>query len=141
MLKKIDLLKTQEYWVNRIQDILFEKVQNYLKDNNISRVKFANDLGVSKGYVSQVLNGQFNFSLKKLVELSLAIGKVPDIHFDEVDNYIRKVLDEDKKLHYNKIIPIRSIEVSSSDSSSIKVSEEKYFITSNMNSHNTKLAS
>ena len=141
MLKKIDLLKTQEYWVNRIQDILFEKVQNYLKDNNISRVKFANDLGVSKGYVSQVLNGQFNFSLKKLVELSLAIGKVPDIHFDEVDNYIRKVLDEDKKLHYNKIIPIGSIEVSSSDSSSINVREKKYFITSNMNSHNTKLAS
>lgn len=140
MLKKIDLLKTQEYWVNRIQDILFEKVQNYLKDNNISRVKFANDLGVSKGYVSQVLNGQFNFSLKKLVELSLAIGKVPDIHFDEVDNYIRKVLDEDKKRHYNKIIPIRSIEVSSSDSSSIKV-EEKYFITSKMISHNVKLAS
>lgn len=38
-------------------------------------------LGVSKGYVSQIMKGEFNYTLKKLIELSLAVGKAPEIGF------------------------------------------------------------
>jgi transcriptional regulator with XRE-family HTH domain len=47
----------------------------------MSQTQLAIQLGVSKGYISQVMKGEFNFTLKKLIELSLAVGKAPAIVF------------------------------------------------------------
>ena len=55
-----------------------------MKVNNLTQQDMAKKMGVSSAYISQVLNGNFNFTLKKLIELGLAIGKVPIIEF--VDN-------------------------------------------------------
>ena len=52
-----------------------------MKDNKLTQNQFAEQLGVSKGYVSQVMKGEFNYTLKKLIELSLAVGKAPVIVF------------------------------------------------------------
>ena len=49
------------------------------------RPQLAKEFGVSKGYISQILNGNFNFSLSKLIELVLKIKKVPEIHFKSID--------------------------------------------------------
>jgi transcriptional regulator with XRE-family HTH domain len=43
--------------------------------------QLAEQLGVTKGYVSQIMKGEFNYTLKKLIELSLAVGKAPVINF------------------------------------------------------------
>ena len=64
---------------------MFRQVHEYLEKNNITQTQFAKDLGVTKGYVSQVLNGDFDFKLSKLVELSLAIGMIPEISFKNID--------------------------------------------------------
>jgi transcriptional regulator with XRE-family HTH domain len=53
-----------------------------------SRKELAEELGVTKGYVSQLLNGNFNGTVSKLVELSLAANKVPVIKFVDIDDYI-----------------------------------------------------
>ena len=74
-------MRRPAYWTTKIQLQLFERIQQYLKDNGVSRSRFAEQLGVSRAYVSQVLNGNFDHKLSKLVKLSLAMGLVPEIRF------------------------------------------------------------
>jgi len=90
MISREELLKTPEYWFETIQNELFRQLKEYIEKEGISQSELAEKLGVTKGYVSQVLNGNFNYTLKKLIELSLAIGKVPDLQFKDVDSFIAK---------------------------------------------------
>ena len=81
MLKHEELVNRPEYWLETIQNKIFRQVKEYLRVNNMTQSQLAVQLGVSKGYVSQIMKGEFNYTLKKLIELSLAIGKVPVIDF------------------------------------------------------------
>jgi transcriptional regulator with XRE-family HTH domain len=54
-----------------------------MERNTLSKKQLAEKLGVSPSYISQVLNGNFNFTILKLVELALAIDKVPVIRLEE----------------------------------------------------------
>lgn len=83
-----ELLSSKEYWIAKIQIDLYNQVTNYLESNNINRSELAKRLGVTRGYVSQVLNGESNHRISKLVELSLAIGVVPDIKFKNMAEYL-----------------------------------------------------
>lgn len=84
MLTKEQLVKTPEYWLETVQNELFRQVTAYMKEKKINQTQLAQELGVSKGYISQVLNGNFNFTLSKLIELSLAIGRVPNLKFEKI---------------------------------------------------------
>ncbi|MBK6285471.1 MAG: helix-turn-helix transcriptional regulator [Draconibacterium sp.] len=79
MLKREELVTKPEYWLETIQNEIFRQVTAYLKDN-MTQNQLADQLGVTKGYVSQIAKGEFNY-LKKLIKLSLAVGKVPVINF------------------------------------------------------------
>lgn len=81
MIKHEELLQTPEYWFESIQNEIFRQVDAYIKENKLTQTQFAEQLGVSKGYVSQVMKGEFNYTLKKLIELSLAVGKAPVLEF------------------------------------------------------------
>ena len=76
-----ELLSTPEYWTTKIQIDLFSKVEQYIKENNLTKTEFAKKLGVSKGYITQVLNGDFDHRISKLAELAIAIGYYPDFEF------------------------------------------------------------
>jgi len=89
-MKRETLIKSKGYNVTKIQNELFRLVEEYLKENNKNRSQFAKELKVTKGYVSQVLNGNFDFKLSKLVELSLAIGRIPEIQFVKFDELSKK---------------------------------------------------
>ena len=80
-----ELLTTPEYWITRIQLDLYAMIERYMQNNNLSRTELAHKLGVSKGYISQVLNGDFDHRLSKLVELSMAVGMVPQISYISMD--------------------------------------------------------
>lgn len=80
-MERREILKSAGYWTQNIQLALYDAVNGFLNDNNMTRTEFANRLGVSKGYVSQVLNGEFDHKLSKLVELSLACDIVPVVSF------------------------------------------------------------
>lgn len=54
----------------------------------MKKSQLAEHLGCTKGYVTQLLNGDFDHKLSKFVELSLAINKIPEITFSDVDEYI-----------------------------------------------------
>lgn len=79
-----DLLNSPEYWLVKIQTDLYNNVRLYLEQNNMTQTEFAAKLGVTKGYLSQIMNGNFNHSLAKLIEISLAINKVPVLNFEEI---------------------------------------------------------
>ena len=83
-----ELVKSKEYWMAQIQLNLFELIENYCKKNNLNKTQLAAQLGVTKSYVTQILNGDFDHKMSKLVELSLAFGKVPVLQFIDFDKYI-----------------------------------------------------
>ena len=64
MLKSEELLKTKEYWFETLQNEIYRMVDEYIKREGITQTKLAEQLGVSRGYISQIMNGNFNFSLK-----------------------------------------------------------------------------
>lgn len=92
-MKREDLLKNKGYWISKIQIDLYSQLEGYMTDNNLNRTQLAKRLGVSKGYISQVLNGDFNHRLSKLVELSLSIDKFPEIKFKDLN----KLLNEENE--------------------------------------------
>ena len=82
-----ELIETQEYWMEEIQNEIFRQVYNHMREEKINQTELANRFNVSKGYISQILNGNFNFSLRKLIELSLKMKVVPNINFEPIDEY------------------------------------------------------
>lgn len=90
MLSRKELIQTPEYWIETLQNEIFRQVYQYMDKKNLNQTQLAEELGVSKGYISQILNGNFNFTLKKLIELSIKIGVVPDLHFIPVNTYIEE---------------------------------------------------
>jgi len=89
-MKRTELLQSPEYWTTKIQLELFSQMEDYMKENNLNRTQLAEKLGVTKGYISQVLNGDFDHRVSKLVELSLAIGVIPQIYFEAVEQCIKE---------------------------------------------------
>jgi|SRR5664279_6465212 len=106
MLTKEGLIKTPEYWMENIQNELYRRVKKYLEDNGINQTQLAEKLNVTKGYVSQVLNGNFNFTLNKLIELSLAIGLAPDLEFRSFTDYIAR----DQRNQYDDVFLFPAIQ-------------------------------
>lgn len=80
-MKRVDLINSKEYWLTKIQLDLFNEVENYMQKNNLKRKELAEIFGVSKGYISQILNGDADHRLSKLVEIALGIGLAPVISF------------------------------------------------------------
>lgn len=77
------LRKQPEFVLTQLQNELFRELTAYMERNSLSKKQLAEKLGVSPSYISQVLNGNFNFTILKLVELALAIDKVPVIRLEE----------------------------------------------------------
>ena len=100
-MKREELLKNKGYWISKIQIDLYNQLENYMSENNLNRTKLAKELGVSKGYITQVLSGDFNHRISKLVELSLAINKIPEINFKDLNQLIKEGSDGYKTVTWN----------------------------------------
>ena len=87
---RAELLSSPECWFEEAQNELFRQVTDYMEKTGINQTQLAEKLGVTKGYVSQIVNGNFNYTLKKLIQLSLAIGMVPQIQYKPVDQVIKE---------------------------------------------------
>jgi len=93
MITRKELITSPEYWFEGIQNELYRQVITYMEKSGLNQNQLADKLGVSKGYVSQILKGEFNYTLKKLIEISIAIGKIPMIEFKSID----RVISEDQR--------------------------------------------
>ena len=83
-----DVLRTGGYHTTKIQQDLFRAVNDYLRKEGMTRAAFAEKLGVSKGRMTQILNGDFNGRLDRLVALALAAGRVPVLSLVPVEAYV-----------------------------------------------------
>lgn len=91
-----ELLRSPEYWFENAQNELYRQVVEYKEKKGINQTELAEELSVTKGYVSQILKGEFNYTLKKLIEISLAVGKIPQIEYKTVAD----VIAEDKQTQF-----------------------------------------
>ena len=83
-----ELLKDPAYWTTGLQMELYRQIVTFMEQRHMNKRQLAQHLGCSKGYVTQLLNGDYDHKLSKFIELSLAINKVPEITFSDVDEYI-----------------------------------------------------
>lgn len=72
------ILREPAYWIEAVNGTMYNSILDYMEQNHLNRTQLAAHLGISKGRVSQILNdGQINFSIEKLIEIALKIGKYP----------------------------------------------------------------
>ena len=68
-MKREELIQSKEYWIAKLQIDLFNEVENYMQKKKMNRTQFAEKLGVSKGYISQILIPKISFeSMRDLLE-------------------------------------------------------------------------
>lgn len=89
-MKRKELLNTREYWISKIQIELFDMIEKYRLKNNLTKTELAKELGFSKGYITQILNGDFDHKISKLVDLALSFGKVPMLDYVDIEKVILK---------------------------------------------------
>ncbi|HEY4287569.1 MAG TPA: helix-turn-helix transcriptional regulator [Puia sp.] len=106
-MKRSEFINSREYWITEIQLKLFKLIENYKTKHNLTRTQIAEKLGVTKGYVTQVLNGDFDHKISKLVDLSLAFGKVPILHFVDADQYIHDDANNNLQMYQEEFKPVQ----------------------------------
>jgi transcriptional regulator with XRE-family HTH domain len=89
-MKRDKLLRSTQYWLVQWQNDLYSIIHDYMHKKNINRTELAKELHVTKGYISQVLNGDFNHKINKLIELSLSCGKIPIVNYIDLEKYIKE---------------------------------------------------
>jgi len=88
-LTREDLLKSNEYWKVQLQNDLYGIIEEHMKKNNLTRSNLAENLNVTKGYVTQILKGEFDHKISKLIELALACNKVPLTYYVDIDEFVK----------------------------------------------------
>ncbi len=76
-----ELLSSKEYWMVKMQSDLIHEMESFMEANGMNRSQLADYLGYSRGYITQLMSGSFDSKISKIVELSLAIGLKPELHF------------------------------------------------------------
>ena len=76
-----DILSSPEYWITEIQIEVCSCADSFMKEHNMNRMQLADYLGVTKGDVTQILAGDYNYSLYQLVNTAILLGYVPKIDF------------------------------------------------------------
>lgn len=85
------ILNQPAYWVENINAFLYDAIVGYMEDNNLNQKQLAKHLDLSTGRVSQILNdGEINYSIEKIVEIALKVGKFPNFKFENKEAYLAK---------------------------------------------------
>jgi transcriptional regulator with XRE-family HTH domain len=87
MFTQEELNESPDYWFDQYQNDIYRVLEGYMNDRGMNKTELANTLGYSKGYISQLLNGGFNHSLRKLIELSLKVDKIPVLTFKDLKDH------------------------------------------------------
>ncbi len=96
-MERSELLKSEGYWIAKFQTDLYRELVSFMERTHRNSSQLAEYLGCSKGYVSQLLKGNFDHKISKLIELSLAIGKAPILEYKDMSGYKKGQHIYDKK--------------------------------------------
>lgn len=104
MITREELLKSSEYWIETIQNKVYNDLMEFIESNKIPNNEIAETLGLTKGRVSQILSGNnLNFRLDTLVRLCLAIERIPDFRLIDIYDFVAK-----DKLSSDSIVFVKS---------------------------------
>ena len=99
-----ELLTSEEFLLGNIQFELYHDIKNYLESNGLSQTDFAMEMKVTKGYVSQILNGDFDHKLSKLVHLYKCIGiAVTGLQKVKIEEYLSDDKNAADKLELKQV--------------------------------------
>jgi transcriptional regulator with XRE-family HTH domain len=85
------LLNEPSYWVEEINGMLYDATLDYMEKNKLNRTQLAVYLEISKKELSQLLtDGDNSFSVEKVLEISLALGKFPIFNLKDKKEYLRE---------------------------------------------------
>lgn len=73
------LYASEELSFNVTEDILI-----HMEDLDVSKKELAEKLGKTKSYISQLLSGSKNMTLRTLSEICFALNLKPTVHFQEI---------------------------------------------------------
>ena len=85
-MERTALIRSQEYWLSKIQIDLFNEVEQFMKKNELSRTELEQRFGISINQINQILDGEANLTISELVNLSLALGLAPHISFEDLSS-------------------------------------------------------
>ena len=88
MYTKERLVRGEGYWMETIQQTIYEALLAYMDKHSLNQTELAKELGFTRGYVSQLINGNFNLSQKKIIQLLLKMDMVPDLRIRTVEDYL-----------------------------------------------------
>ena len=57
-----------------------------MKKNELNRTQLEQSSGFSRTQISQILDGDANLTISELVDLSLALGLVPHLSFEDLSS-------------------------------------------------------
>ena len=87
-MKRNELLKSPEYWTTNLQMELYRQITEFMEKKGMSKTQLAEYLGCSTRDITQLLSGDSDFKISKFMEVSLALGKIPEVSFVDMDQYI-----------------------------------------------------
>lgn len=97
MTSREKVIKSPDYWMEMIQGGVFRLLSDFMEKNGLNQTQVAARLNFSSSYVSQILNGNFNYTIGKLISLALAVGQVPVLTFKPIEEFLN-----DEKYPENK---------------------------------------
>lgn len=86
-----DLKNTIEYKVEDITFNLAVQINDRIKELRINKTELAKRLGVSKSYVSQILNGNNNLTIESIIKIADVIDLQPIIKLSKFKTEIIKM--------------------------------------------------
>ena len=90
-----DLKNSPEYWEELTQLEYVTLLNEEMQNKGLTNQQLADILGVSKSYVSKVLNGEkVNFTIKSMVKFMFALGRHLCFSSEPLKNVPVKNLDE-----------------------------------------------
>ena len=73
-------LYQQEYLIMQVT----ERICELMERNSVSRSELADRLGTTKGYITQLLDGRANMTLRKLADVCMALGMAAELQTREL---------------------------------------------------------
>jgi hypothetical protein len=83
-----EFVKSQEYVFGKMQLGLLNMLNDYMVAKDIKPTNLAEELGVTKGYISQLLNVTYDHKLSKVANLALSCNKMPILKFVDLDEFV-----------------------------------------------------
>jgi transcriptional regulator with XRE-family HTH domain len=97
------ILSSPAYWFEKTQNELFRQFHYYMEKEKINQTQLGERLGITKGRVSQILQGQSNFTMKTLIELVLSIGIIPKINYTPIEDEVYSDMEFAKVKRENRL--------------------------------------